>query len=80
MFRKQEQTKMTAKMREEANVMCNLGEGIRERTALETQARAVLNLMKSMKLTVEEAISAIGVPDNDRDSLLEIVDRQLLVE
>lgn len=72
--------KMTAKMREEANVMCNLGEGIRERTALETQARAVLNLMKSMKLTVEEAISAIGVPDNDRDSLLEIVDRQLLVK
>ena len=74
---------MTSAMSEEANIMCNLGEGIREQAYEQaTQAarlRDVLNLMKSLKLSAEEAIDALAVPDEERQSLLERIDEELAV-
>ncbi len=64
--------------------MCNLGEGIREQAVQETQQktwlRAVLNLMKSLKLSAEEAINALAIPDEERQSLLERIDEELAVK
>ena len=75
---------MTSTMSEEANIMCNLGEGIREQAVQETQQktwlRAVLNLMKSLKLSAEEAINALAIPEEERQSLLERIDEELAVK
>ena len=71
---------MSASMSEEANIMCNLGEGIRERTAIETRMDTVLNLMKSLRLSAEEAISAMGVPEEDKKPLLDMVDKRLAMK
>ena len=75
---------MTSAMSEEANIMCNLGEGIREQAVQETQQKmwlqAVLNLMKSLKLSAEEAINALAIPEEERQSLLERIGEELAVK
>lgn len=75
---------MSMSISKEANVMCNLGEGIREKAfeqaTQETRIDTVINLMKSLKLSAEEAISAMGVPDEDRESLLDIIAEKITVK
>ncbi len=75
---------MTSAMSEEANIMCNLGEGIREQAyeqaMQKTWLQAVLNLMKSLNLSVEEAINALCIPEEERQSLLERIDEELTVK
>ena len=79
---------MTSAMREEANIMCNLGEGIREQAyeqgyeqaTAAARLQAVLNLMKSLNLSAEEAISALAIPEEERPSLLERIDEELAVK
>lgn len=54
--------------------MCNLSEGVREegiRQGIQQGRREVLlesigNLMEAMKLTCEQAMAALGVPEADR--------------
>ncbi len=67
---------MTKEMSEEANIMCNLGEGIRE----QTRVTDALNLMETLKLTAEEAIKALRVPEEDRESLIRVIDSKLAVK
>ncbi len=71
---------MSASISEEANVMCNLGEGIREQAYEQatkaTWAEAVLNMMKSLKLSAEEAVNAVGIPDKDRQPILDMVSKK----
>ena len=61
--------------------MCNLDEGIREQAyeqaAKATWAEAVLNMMKSLRLSAEEAVSAVGIPDKDRQPILDMVSKKL---
>ena len=75
---------MSAKMRKEANIMCNLGEGIRERAyekaVQSTRIDDVLNLMKSFKISAEEAINALRIPDSERPSILDKVGKRLSVK
>ena len=71
---------MSEAMSKEANTMCNLGEGIYEKAEQKTRIDAILNLMKSLKLSAEEAILAIGVPDEDRQSLLDMLNDKLAQE
>lgn len=71
---------MSAKMRKEANIMCNLGEGIREQTEQSTRIDDVLNLMKSFKISAEEAINALRIPDSERPSILDKVGKRLSVK
>lgn len=79
---------MTSVMNEEANIMCNLGEGIREQAYAQAyeqataaaRLQAVLNLMKSLNLSVEEAIEALAIPEEERQSLLERIDEELAVK
>lgn len=79
---------MTEVIREETNFMSNLGRGLVEKTyaeayeeaTLKTQLNGVLNLIKSLKLSVEEAINALGVPDENRQPLLDMVNKELAVK
>lgn len=75
---------MSAKMRKEANIMCNLGEGIREqayeKAVQSTRIDDVLNLMKSFKISAEEAINALRIPDSERPSILDKVGKRLSVK
>lgn len=71
---------MSAKMRKEANIMCNLGEGIREQTEQSTRIDDVLNVMKSFKVSAEEAINALRIPDSERPSILDKVGKRLSVK
>ena len=71
---------MSAKMKKEANAMCNLGEGIREQTEQSTRIDDVLNLMKSFKISAEEAINALRIPDSERPSILDKVGKRLSVK
>ena len=79
---------MTSAMSEEANIMCNLGEGIYEQAyeqgyeqaTQKARLEAVLNLMKSLNLNAEEAINALAIPEEERQSLLERIEEELAVK
>ena len=47
--------------------MCNLSKGILERGKKERTIEVIQNLMETLKLTVEQAMDAIKVPEMDRD-------------
>ena len=59
--------------------MCNLSSGLKERARAEGEARgtektwvaSVRNLMKSMKLTAQQAVEAVAVPMELRAKVLE---------
>ncbi len=70
---------MSTAMKEEVNIMCNLGEGIRERTSIITQANIVLHMMQAKNYSLEEAMDTIGITDEDRKEVMEIIDAQLEV-
>ena len=75
---------MTSAMSEEANIMCNLGEGIYEQAyeqaTQKARLEAVLNLMKSLNFSAEEAINALAIPEEERQSLLERIEEELAVK
>ena len=64
--------------------MCNLAEGIREkaekRATLETRIEDVLNLMKSLKMSAEDALDALRVPLKSRNALLKSINERLAAE
>ena len=72
---------MSESMSEEANVMCNLGEGIREQAYEQaTQVMRVetaVNLIRSLGLSAETALNAMGVPGEDRRPLLDLINEKL---
>jgi DNA-binding Lrp family transcriptional regulator len=49
--------------------MCNLGEGIRERAKERNQLENLKNLMKNLKITFEEAATALGLSEADKERL-----------
>ena len=61
--------------------MCNLSEGI-ERTAVakgleqgleQGTLKAIRSIMASLNLTKEQAMSALRIPDNEREKYLELL-------
>ena len=79
---------MTTSMEKEVNEMCNLSEGIREEGRAEgraeervnTRIEDTLNLMKSLKLSAEDALKALRVPTKSRKTLLKAINERLAVE
>ncbi len=47
--------------------MCNLGEGIRERTELKTKAQLIIDLMDSMGINVEKAMELLKIKQDDKE-------------
>ncbi|MCR5789570.1 MAG: Rpn family recombination-promoting nuclease/putative transposase [Lachnospiraceae bacterium] len=68
---------MTEEMIEEANAMCNLGEGIREKAVIETTAGIIVNIMQNKKVSFEDAYSSIFVPEENREDIKAFVEKQM---
>ena len=60
---------MDAALESEVTLMCNLSKGVREegiqQGRQETLMESIANLMRSMKLTCEQAMAALGIPEAD---------------
>ena len=67
---------MSTEMSEEANVMCNLGEGIRERAVLENTANIIINIMQQKKVSFEEAFASIFGSEKDKNDIKAFVDKK----
>ncbi len=52
---------MTDQMNEEVSVMCNLSQGILEKG----MENALRNLMYNLKMTAEQAMAALSIPQNE---------------
>ena len=88
--------KMTSQVEEEMETMCSLAEGLERKAAAKGKAEglkegekrgekratldAAMNLMKSLKLSAEEALNAIGVPVRRRKALLNLINERLATE
>ena len=70
---------MTASMSEEANTMCNLGEGIRENTEIKTKTQAIIDLMDSMEIDIEQAMKLLKIKADDLEVYRQRVDSMLAV-
>ena len=47
--------------------MCNLGEGIREKTEIKTKAQSIIDLMDSMGINIEKAMELLKIKSDDKD-------------
>ena len=64
---------MTKKLEGEVAEMCNLSEGIEQRGIqkgrlegqLETRQEAIQNLMRNLKFSIEQAMTALGIPETE---------------
>ncbi len=72
---------MSMAMSEEANIMCNLGEGIREQAyeqaTVNTRVQSILDLMDSMGVDAERAMQLLKVKSEERRYYHEKVEEQL---
>ena len=71
---------MTKSMSEEANTMCNLGEGIRERTEINSKTESIINLMDSMEIDVEKAMKLLKINPKDYEVYKRSVEDMLCVK
>ena len=58
--------KMTKELESEVSEMCNLSQGIEEKGIEIGTLRAIENLMDTLKLTAEQAMAALKIPETER--------------
>ena len=56
---------MTKKLEGEVAEMCNLSEGIEQRGIQKGRMESIQNLMKNLKLSMEQAMTALGIPETE---------------
>ncbi len=64
---------MTRTLESEVSVMCNLSKGVWEKGMTDGLLSSIQNLMETMKLTVEQAMDALKVPEADRQKYIELL-------
>ncbi len=47
--------------------MCNLSEGVERRGIRKGRCEDIKNLMKNLKMTCEQAMDALGIPEEERE-------------
>ena len=57
--------------------MCNLSKGVEERGVAKGILVSIKNLMETMNLTIEQAMTALKVPENERQKYMDMLERQL---
>jgi len=75
---------MTQKLESEVSVMCNLSKGVREQGLEEGLAKgvakgtmsAIRNLMETMNWSIEQAMAALKVPENERPKYMKLLEQQ----
>ena len=71
---------MTAEMSEEANIMCNLGEGIRERAEIKTKVDDIVRVSRAMNVSIEHAMEILGIDQSKVTVFKELIDNQLAAQ
>lgn len=71
---------MTKSMSEEANTMCNLGEGIRERTEFRTKVQSIIDIMDSSGNDIEWAMKLLKINPKDYEVYKRSVEDMLCVK
>nr|WP_294663949.1 hypothetical protein [uncultured Blautia sp.] len=56
---------MTERIESEVSEMCNLSEGIEQRGIQKERLNSIQNLMKNLKLPLEQAMAALGIPKDE---------------
>lgn len=64
---------MTERMRQEVLDMCNLSRGIEEEGVEKGILTSIKNLMANMGISVEQAMTALGVPGNERQKYMDML-------
>ena len=67
---------MTQTMEREVSVMCNLSKGVREMGRADGILSSIKNLTETMGLTIEQAMAALKVPENERQKYLDLLGQQ----
>ena len=67
---------MTQAMEREVSVMCNLSKGVREMGRADGILSSLKNLMETMGLTIEQAMAALKVPEDERQKYMDLLERQ----
>ena len=75
---------MTRTMEQEVSVMCNLSKGVREKGIAEGLTKGhteralsdLRSLMETLGLTIEQAMAALKVPENERQKYMDLLERQ----
>lgn len=70
---------MSVSIDKEVNEMCNLGEGIAERTVQKTQADIVLHMVQNKNYSMDEALEVIGVSEDEKETIKGLVDSKIAV-
>lgn len=71
---------MTKSMSEETNIMCNLGEGIRERTEVNTKTQSIINLMDTTGKEIDEVMRLLKIDPKEYDKYKENVENMLVLK
>ena len=71
---------MTKSMSEEANIMCNLGEGIRERTEVNTKTQSIIDLMDTTGKEIDEVMKLLKIDPKEYDKYKENVESMLVLK
>ena len=71
---------MNTTLESEVTLMCNLSKGVREegiqQGRREMLMESIVNLMGAMKLTGEQAMAALGIPEADREWYAKELDKK----
>ena len=71
---------MTQTMEREVSVMCNLSKGVMEKGLEKGRAERALsdlrNLMETLGLTIEQAMTALKVPEDERQKYMDLLEQQ----
>ena len=60
----------TDRNRVEKEAMCKVMEEMRNNTVIETNLIAVKNIMETMKLSIEQAMDALKIPESQRNLMI----------
>ena len=71
---------MTKSMSEEANIMCNLGEGIRERTEVNIKTQSIIDLMDTTGKEIDEVMRLLKIDPKEYDKYKENVESMLVLK
>ena len=75
---------MTQTMEQEVSVMCNLSKGVMEEGMAKGMAKgmtngilfSIKNLMETLGMTIEQAMAALKVPEDEKKKYMDLLEQQ----
>lgn len=58
--------------------MCNLSDAIEERSKMNTRLESIRNLMKNLNLSLDAAMEALELPEDERPEYRELLKNQTI--